>query len=82
MKIEDTDDKNYDNDVMSRKRKRSGQDDEEYVSIRLPKDLLSGKTLLTGKRYHIGNQALTSVMGTLLSQAKDIDSDAPVDMNE
>ena len=42
--------------------------------------MLSGKTLVTGKRYHIGNQALTSVIGTLLSQAKEIDIDTPVDM--
>ena len=83
VEIEDTDDKKSDCDVMSsRKRKRSGQEDEEYVSIRLPKDLLSGKTLVTGKKYHFGNQALTSVMGTLLSQAKEIHSDDPVDMNK
>ena len=75
--------KKSDCDVMSsRKRKRSGQEDEEYVSIRLPKDLLSGKTLVTGKKYNFGNQALTSVMGTLLSQAKEIHSDDPVDMNK
>ena len=82
---EDTDDDTYKCEVMSsKKRKRSGKSDsgEDYVSVRLPRDLLSGKTLVTGKRYHIGNQALTSVMGTLLSQAKEVDSDAPVDMNQ
>ena len=37
-------------------------------------ELVSLGMSLTGKRFHVGNQALTSIVGSLLAQAKDMET--------
>lgn len=45
---------------------------EDYVTVRLPRKILSGDTLLTGKRHKIGSQAMTiGGLITLPSQGGD-----------
>ena len=66
----------------SKRRKVGKENTNAYVTVRLPKNILSEDTLVTGKRFRIGNQGLTSVVGSLLKQAKNIDDDDSVDLNQ
>ena len=50
----------------SKRRKVGKENTNAYVTVRLPKNILSEDTLVTGKRFRIGNQGLTSVVGSLL----------------
>ena len=38
--------------------------------------------MVTGKRHNVGNQAMTNVLGALLSQAKEVHSDKSVDLDK
>ena len=69
---------NYSQSVVNKKKKL----DEDFVTVKLPRKLLQGETVVTGKRFHVGNQALTSIVGSLVSQARDVDTGEKVDLNK
>ena len=60
----------YDKEYYKSKTKKKITED--YVTVRLPIKILSGDTLLTGKRHKIGSQAMTiGGLITLPSQGGD-----------
>ena len=65
-----------------RKVKRVKKESKNYVTVRLPRDILSDSTLITAKRFKFGNQGITSVVATLLSRAKNPDNDESIDSNK
>ena len=58
-------DSSFDEEYSENKTKKKRTED--YVTVRLPRKILSGDTLLTGKRHKIGSQAMTNVVASLLS---------------
>ena len=56
--------------------------EDDFVTVKLPRKLLQGETVVTGKIFHVGNQALTSIVGSLVSQARDVDTGEKVDINK
>ena len=71
-------DSSYDEEYSESKTKKKRTED--YVTVRLPRKILSGDTLLTGKRHKIGSQAMTNVVASLLSQAKEVTSEDKVNL--
>ena len=45
-------DDSYSQSVVNKKKKL----DEDFVTVKLPGKLLQGETVVTGKRFHVGNQ--------------------------
>ena len=43
---------------------------------------MNEQSLVTTKRFKIGNRAVTNVVGALLSQAREVESDDKVDLNK
>ena len=64
-----------------RKKIRKGKgEDKEYVTVRLPKDILSDDTIIMSKRFGLGNQGATNVVASILKRSKEVDSEKEVDI--
>lgn len=55
---------------------------EDYVTVRLPRKIFSGDTLLRGERHKIGSHAMTTVVASLLYQAKEVTSEEKVNLDK
>ena len=77
-KTEDDDDEEFKESKCKKKRKH----DENYITVRLPRDILSEDTVISSKRFGLGNQGATNVVASIIQRAKQVNSEKPVDINE
>ena len=64
------------------RKKKKVEEDDNFVTVRLPKDILTPDTLITSKRFQLGNQGATNIVGSILKSAREVDSDQPVDLRK